>query len=412
MDVLKPLFITPGYLRRDGASNQIARIFWENQSEKDFLPTMLCAPANFDFNSRWRIIEIKDRNCIERIGGVFNKIGLPGLGLMPDMYFYSWAKFVMWRIPKILQEVDFNYIHTLSFPASTHLIGLKLKQKTGKPWLVQFNDPWTDSSERQNHKPNFTERVDRTYERRVVENADLILHTNHILADIWIERYGDVVKDKMFVMPLNFNIYPLPEIEEQDNCNCSYGDKLNVAHIGGIYSTRSSVDFLKGVAMLIEQHPETKEKIHIAFVGGVKKEEMGLADNLGINDIVEYIPRLAPEQLANYYISSDIFLAIDVNEKRGPSFPSKLMMYYYYRKPILGITNPNSILEEELQQSSNTVCYYGHPEQIAEYLYQAVTDFRSLTCINRDYWKQYTIENVTSIYKSMVLKMLKNKENQ
>ena len=126
---------------------------------------------------------------------------------------------------------------------------------------------------------------------------------------------------------------------------------------------------------------------------------------LGLEDVVETTPRLAPEQLEKYYNESDVFLAIDVNLRRSPSFPSKLMMYYYYCKPILGISNPGSIMEEEMSNSGNTLCYYGHPEEVAEYLNKAVSDYDSLNTFDKDYWKRYTVENVSSIYSSLIKKL-------
>jgi len=399
--MIKPLFIDNDYQLINSASGQIARNLWEHQDETKFQPTIVCTPTDFVFKSRWKTIEVSDHFKIWYLGVGFRKIGLPGLALMPDMYRFSWGWFVKRRI----RTLDFDYIHTLSSPQSTHLIGLSLKQKTGKPWIAQFNDPWTDSSGRKNHNPAFTAKVDLKYERMVVENADIIIHTNHILPDIWIERYGETIKDKMVVIPLNFNISQLPEIN--DSIKMGHSDVLKIAHIGEIYSTRSCVDFLKGVSMFFKKNPVFRNKLHITFVGGVKKEEEGVAKDLGVDDVVEYTPRLAPEQLGKYYNSSDIFLAIDVNLKRSPSYPSKLMMYHYYRKPILGITNPNSIMEEEMHNSGNSVCYYGHPEQVADYLYRAITDYNSLNTFNKDYWRRFTVDNVASIYSTLVEKLLK-----
>lgn len=395
--MLKPLFIDNDYQLLNSASGQIARNFWEHQDEKDFQPTIVCTPANFDFKSRWKTIEVPNRYKIWYLGVGFKKFGLPGFSLLPDMYRFSWNPFVR----RAIKNVDFDYIHTLSSPNSTHMLGLELKRKTGKPWVAQFNDPWTDSSGRMKHAPQFTARIERGYEKEVVENADLIIHTNHILADIWNERYGVSVKKKMVVIPLNFNIVKLPDyVSSQEK-----SDVLKIAHIGEIYSTRSCADFLKGLKMYIDLNSENWKKIHVTFVGGIKKEESGLIKALGLEDVVETTPRLAPEQLEKYYNESDVFLAIDVNLRRSPSFPSKLMMYYYYCKPILGISNPGSIMEEEMSNSGNTLCYYGHPEEVAEYLNKAVSDYDSLNTFDKDYWKRYTVENVSSIYSSLIKKL-------
>ena len=399
--MLKPLIIDYDYKLLNSASGQIARNFWEQQVDNGFNPIIVCSPANFDFDGKVTTIEVRDRKWFHYIGSALKKIGQPGLALMPDMFKYSWARYVK----KYVKGLEFDYIHTLSSPQSTHLAGLALKRKTGKPWVAQFNDPWTDSAGRRNHKPNFSKSIDAYYEKQVVENADLIIHTNSVIADIWTERYGDSIKEKMAVVPLNFNIKELPSINPviQDK----YDGKLNISHIGEIYGSRSCADLLRGVVMLVEKHSELRDMIHITFVGRIKKEEATLPKELGISELVEIIPPLPPEKLDKYYSSSDIFFAADVKSPRSPSFPSKLMMYYYYRKPILGITNPNSIMELELNRTGNTVCYYGHPEQICEYLYRAITDYKCLNTFDQSYWQNYTVENVSNLYKSLLLKILK-----
>ena len=81
-------------------------------------------------------------------------------------------------------------------------------------------------------------------------------------------------------------------------------------------------------------------------------------------------------------------------------------MYFYYKKPILGITNPNSILEEELINSGTSVCYYGQPEQVANYLYRALNNYDSLNTFDREYWKRFTVENVSFLYKQLLSRII------
>lgn len=400
--MLRPLFIDNDYQILNSASGQIARNFWEHQSADEFCPTIICTPAGFDFKSRWETIEIPDHVWIRQIGGALQRIGLSGLTMMPDRNYYSWTKFVLKMIPQIIREYKFDYIHTLCAPRSTNYIGIELKKRTGKPWIAQFNDPWVDN-------PNIVEqsnvvgKYNLKKEREVAEYADVIIHTNHVIRDIWIERYGDIVRNKMYVVPLNFNIHPLPAKDNKDEKGSVH--RIEIAHLGSIYSSRSSLDFLKGMSLLLGKHPEFKDRIHVTFVGGIKKEEEGAAEKYGLGDIVDYLPLTAPELLDSYYSKANIYLALDVNINNSPCFPSKLMMYYYYGKPILGITNPNSIMDKEMRESGNVACYYGHPEHVADYLYKAFTDFDSLNSCKKDYWEKYKVENVSSEYKVLLNKI-------
>ena len=80
------------------------------------------------------------------------------------------------------------------------------------------------------------------------------------------------------------------------------------------------------------------------------------------------------------------------------------MKYFYYGKPILGITPIDSALQCELDKSHNFFFDNEDYEGIARFLYLAITNPSTTAGIDKDYWKNFTLERVFPQY----MKILNN----
>ncbi len=398
---MKPLLIFYGYEELHNASAQIARTFWEHVPSEDYSPTIICAARNSSFSSKLPLIEIKDNAFVCLIFRVLKKLGLRDLSMIPDVQYYSWNRRACKKAIELLKRERFDYIHTISTPQSTHLLGLRLKNYSGLPLIVQCNDPWHDTSGRK-YRYSICANKNLSFEKKVADGADIIIHSNHVIEDIWAERYGDKVAKKIHVVPFSFNIFNLPLIDDRAVPN----EKLIISHIGNIYSTRSSMTIFKGIEKFLEEYPKCSDKFIIQFIGEVHQNEKDYVKQHKLDYCVEFLGSIAPEKLSTFYQCSDIFLIIDVVIKRNPNYPSKLMMYYYYQKPILGLTTPGSNLEKELLDSGHSVCYYEDVLAVRDFLYKAITDYNSLMGFNKNEWKKHTIQNVKRIYGEIVNELL------
>ena len=393
----KPLVIFYGYQEIHNASAQIARTFWEHVSREEFDPTIICALHDENFHSVNNIISVEENSITRLFFRILRRLKLKDFTMIPDIEFFSWNYRAFRKAKKLLRTGDYDYIHTIASPMSSHLIGVKLKRRAGIPLVIQCNDPWHDTSGR-NYRFQWCANRDLYYERVAAENADVIIHSNSVITEIWNERYGEVIASKIHVVPFSFNIYKLPKIGGLRKV----GKKLNISHIGNVYSSRSSITIFKGIESLLNEHPEVKDKFFIRFIGEVHQNEKEYVKEHNLASYVEYLGSKSPDDLAKYYLEADMFLIIDVVIKRNPNYPSKLMLYYYYRKPIVALTTPNSNIETELTKSGHSVCYYNDYKSVQDVLYKAITDYDSLLHFNQDEWKKHTIESVAYIYTSLI----------
>lgn len=401
--MIKPLIIDRNYSISNNAAGQISRTFWQNVNNFDFLPTIITGSEIFDFQSSNNQIErVNDNDIIRHIFAGIELLGFPDLCYIPDRLRFSWCPFAFNRIKKICKYEKFSYVHSISNPRSSHLLAYKVKKYLGIPWVAQFDDPWLDSTGRY-FKTSYFQTKDRQLEKIVAENADVIIHSNNVIKEIWLERYGDLVKDKIVILPFNFNVNTLPRVSEsrlQDG-------KLILSHIGHIYNSRSSMTLLKALNKLYDEDKELESKIHVNFIGGIHASEKKIVLNGQLKHLISFIGTLPPESLEAYYQGSSMFLIIDLNLKRSPNYPSKLMMYFYYRRPIIGITRPNSQLEQELNKTGHSCFYYDDVDGLANMIRNAINNYEDYLSFDKDYWKKHTVENVNS----ELMAVLKSKLN-
>lgn len=398
MIMKKCLFISRPFLFENSAGGIIERAFVEGvQTAGKIVPSVYCAD---DAASGMKlaqttvadVVATKDKKWV-RIAFAGIRRVLPDLSWLPGFEWWSWGKESLRAIEDRLKSDSFDYIHTVSYPCASHWVGLKLKQKYGLPWVAQFYDPWADNPYRP-FKTRFLKKLDFSQEREVVENADLIIHDNEAIADLWRERYGDVLAQKIVVLPL---IVPMPKSNPEPTSHKN-GEPIQISHIGNFMLNRTSEMFIRAMSKFLLQHPDAKNLIKVNYIGSVTETEKELIQLYELEGIFNLVGKIPPEECVKYYQNSDIFLAVDGVNNVNLFFPSKILLYFYYRKPVIGITPENSVLDHEMKKSGHASYRNDDVDGIVEYINTAVYNYDRLMDFDRDYWMKFTVENVVSDY--------------
>ena len=379
----------------NSASGQIARVFW-NQNNELFHPLVLCAEGDDKNDNKCPVVKVKDQSIIRHCLGLFREMGIPDFCHIPDQRRYSWMPFALRKIRQILKREHFDVIHSISCPESSHLLALQLHKEFGIPWVAQFNDPWIENESKAFRFDRF-HIIDKRMERQVAENADLIIHSNRVIVNSWAKRYDNSVMKKIRIFPFSFNIPNLPELPGNYENSLPQGT-LNIYHIGHLYGARSAKTFFEGLCKLRNEMPNDFSKIRVNFIGSVSENDKRLVSEYNLSGNVHFLGVMPPDKLNAYYLKADIFLVIDMEVPESPSFPSKLLLSHYYRRPIFCITTKDSIIEDDMKASGHSFCYYGEPDKVASFLKQAVSDYSTLLDFDHEHWKDYTVENVTKLY--------------
>ncbi len=386
----KPFVIAPTFLRRGCAVGQIERHFFQSLVSLGYHPIVVSSQYGLDKNSFVHpVIELIESSFYRKLDLFYHKFGLMDLAHAPDIHYMAIRKRILQEGKKLAKQGKIDCIHTINNPVSAHVIGAELKKKTGLPLIVQLYDPWHNNPFRQ-YKYSFFEKRDQRMEREVAEAADLIIFPNVELLDSWAE-YGEELRKKMRVIPFCTEI---PEFKEKAHKE----GELIISHIGSLSKERQSTHFINALAALNRQNPEEAKRIKVNYVGGITPDEVSLIDNSGIKHLVNLVGRVSEQECFKYYEESDIFLIVDINCEPNLFYPSKLLKYFCYKKPIIGLTKNDSVVFHELLKTGNYPFKYEDEDSLKEFLLKAVSDYESINTNDKKYGERFAANAVCSEY--------------
>ena len=81
-------------------------------------------------------------------------------------------------------------------------------------------------------------------------------------------------------------------------------------------------------------------------------------------------------------------------------------MYYYYKKPIIGVTTKGSVMDYDLIKSQNISIYYDDIEETKKMLLKILMNSSIGANNNKEYWKRFSIESVIEEYEKALIKYI------
>ncbi len=388
------LVVSNNLLWKSSPASSIEIGLLEKLTENDGLCiTAICSSLNYlgGNESCFKTIVVKEKEIWKSIYRIGKKV-LPGLFNIPDYHRFSWCGKAEQTANKCTTKAKYDIIHSFSHSSSCHLVALKLHKKYGLPWIATFFDSWTDYPMLK-YRTSLFRNINKKLERKVAENASLLVFNNENLANLWKNRYGEVVENKIVVIPLN-------ESFENDTPVRKRIDRrtINISHVGTFYPFRNASTFIEGVRRFTVKYPQLRDRLRINFVGRTLSSDVEKINKYKLNDCFNITGPISAEECEQVYADSDILLAIAEQPFEDYTFPSKIIKYFYYQKPILGIGTKSSVLNDELIKSEHKCIAPDDVEGIANYIYNAIMDYSSICGFNKEYWKRFDVKNVAKQY--------------
>ncbi|MEP7146454.1 MAG: glycosyltransferase family 4 protein [bacterium] len=275
----------------------------------------------------------------ESTPGLFQKLSrfIRGNFFIPDAR-RGWSKFAYEESVKIIEREKIDTVLVTSPPHSAQLAGLKLKKKFNITWIADLRDPWTDIYfyDEFRHLP-FAKKLDKKYERVVLENADKIITVGKNLKDQFSEKSVKIKKEKIFVIPNGF--------DENDFIT---GNKMTdpsqeefiITYTGTLAESYNPLVFFTELKKLVEKFPG--KNIKLRFVGNPALTVIKKARDLSLSKNIELIPTVSHDKSIGYLLKSTILLLVIPDTKNDKGIlTGKLFEYLAARKPIICIGPAN-----------------------------------------------------------------------
>ncbi len=239
----------------------------------------------------------------------------------------GWNRYAFRKACEIIESQNIDRIITTSPPHSTQLIGLKLRLKyPGIKWIADLRDPWTDIYYYKKFYPTPLSRmIDSTYERRVLQSADLITTVGKSLKTLLGSKVPGI-EGKIHVISNGFDEDDFSGIiaEQPDVFTISY-----IGSLSGIYPVNGFLDALRIVA-------GKGINYRLSFTGSVPAEiKDKLIRGAGVPDI-SFTPFSShPTALLNMLNASALLLIIPDHESSRSIITGKMFEYLAAGKPVI-----------------------------------------------------------------------------
>ncbi len=268
---------------------------------------------------------------------------------MPD-HMVRWIPHGILLARKIVKSHGIRFVFTSSPPASTHLIGLYLKQKFGIHWVADFRDLWTESNIMHRPATPIHDHWIREMEGRIFSEADHVIANTPDNYAHYLRRFS-IPENKVSFIPNGFDRDDQPsKVRENKNSGI-----FQIGHMGNFdkqnYPWRQFLNALKLLAQQVGQ-----EKIQFVHCGFYSNEvEAYLKDNSMEGIVVNHgmlQHRYAVRTIASTSLRLVLLGESDENKMlTPPKVPAKLYNYLIMDGPVLAIAPENCDVSRILEET-------------------------------------------------------------
>lgn len=279
-----------------------------------------------------------------------------------------WIKPSVKYLTEYLKNNNIDVVITTGPPHSTHLIGLKLKEKLNVKWIADFRDPWTKID--YFHQLPLTKKTiarHQALEKRVVEKADTVL----VIGNTMASSYKKISKNVEVIT----NGYDTVSSEIKTPLDTTF----SLVHIGLMNADRNHQILWQALQEICSENPNFKNDLQLKFVGalaeGVTKdiEKYKLKNN---TTFIDYVPH---HEVLNYQQSAQVLLlAVNNVPSAEGIITGKIFEYLEANRPILAIAPVNGDLNEIIKNTnSGVVVGFDDAKKLKEEISKLYTNFKN-----------------------------------
>ncbi len=312
----------------------------------------------------------------------------------------GWVPLAVKRGLQAIRHEGIDLIISTSPPETNHLVGLWLKRFSGKPWIADFRDPWTDNVIKQD-KPPFRQRLERRWEQKVLERSDAVVHVGHRFAELSRQSFPSVAPEKHRVITNGFDESDFAGMDGEKIYAANRTAELNLLNVGTIYGVSGFPALLKAFEQVITS-PNVSGKVRINFIGELTPDQKAALGREPIKSHVTLHGFKKHREALTAMMSADVLLLMPSGADQRTNdkiVPGKLYELIRIGRPVLMIGWEGESADIVRQSGTGRFVSADQPEQVAA----AITDFvrrkadgELAVTPRRDFVRQYDRRHLTS----------------
>jgi glycosyltransferase involved in cell wall biosynthesis len=286
----------------------------------------------------------------------------------------GWLPFALLRGLWALWTERGDMLYSSGPPYTAHLIGLGLKWLTGRPWVVDFRDPWSRRPwDTDTMRQGLRYRIQVWLEQLVVHHADTVVSNTERMGQDFRSRYSALPADKFIVIT---NGYDIENFSSATSDDIPPSDVFTLTHAGALYGRRDPRPLIQAIAWLRDRGLITPGTFRLQLVGKLAApwhvESMLAALNLA--EYVALVPPVPHAESIKYLQRSHVLLLLQPDAPL--QVPGKLFEYVYLQKPILALAGEGATADLVQQHALGKVVAPEDGAAIAAAVASFYQDFR------------------------------------
>lgn len=242
----------------------------------------------------------------------------------------GWYPYAIREGRRMIESRGVDAIYSTSFPVTAHAAASRLKAITGKPWVADFRDLWTENHYN-NYLSGIRKRLDQIIESNLLEAADAIV----TVSDTWAETLRRLSggRKRVEVIRNGFDASEFATLEQ------SRPPKWTITYVGSFYGSKQDpTPLLETLKRLIESGKIPRDDAQLKIVGEPEEYVQNLVASFDLASVTHFTGFVSHrESLAHQVGSSLLLMILHSDTTNSGHVPGKLYEYIGARRPILAI---------------------------------------------------------------------------
>jgi hypothetical protein len=278
----------------------------------------------------------------------------------------AWIKPSVTYLSKFIKEHKIDALLTDGPPHTNTVIGMRLSQKFGIPWLADFQDPWTQVDYFSLMK--IGSRADKKH-RKLEQEAFRTAKKTTIASPSWKIELENIGATNVDVIYYGFDEADFRTFQLEDS------PYFSIFHAGLLGNDRNINTFFETIKEMIEDNPLLKNSIRINFAGEVDYSNKVAVKKNNLESITTFYGMISrPEVIQHYQKSSLLLLPINQASNAKGRIPGKLFEYLRTFVPILAFGPEKSDVKDIIEQKGHGISlpYNNSKKEIKAYLLELI----------------------------------------
>lgn len=246
----------------------------------------------------------------------------------------TWVPDAILKGLKVLESENIKLILSSSPPESCHIIALMLSRLTGKKWVADFRDLWTEKGVTYRPPTRLHNCIIKKLEKHLFEKADHLIANTEGNKLIYIDRFG--IEEKKVTVITNGN--DETDLEGDWHETCLEKDAFNIAYMG-TFDKRGFPwrEFAIGLKRFIKHRPEAKVRVNV-YGELPNRNVIHFMEGNSLTAYIRFHGELSHTDAMKLTSQNDLLLLLLYEtEYSGSIVPLKLYNYLIMRKPIFAV---------------------------------------------------------------------------